>query len=421
MEPIEALFSLTVNLFSTYLNIRVIKLFLTPRKKCVITPIFLYAGIWIVNWLVYFFFDSPILTLSSLFAGLLAAALLFYNGNLFIKLMSVTASIVLGFISEDIIWIIFSKSSIFPNDEALGTMFSSFISLAIILLLENFLHFTKGIRLSRNSYINIIIISVGSAVICDILVTMGNNNHFLTMLGLSMICLINVSTYFQYDKINEAYQKTLEQKSMEQRIAMYQNQFELINQSQENIRSIRHDMKNHLLLLSHYIRQGHYKDALSYIDETEMHLDVSREYTHTGNNEIDSILNYLLNQAEQLHCEIETQIKVPNEKIISDFDLNMLLSNLLENALDALKKVEKKYLNILIRYDKNILYISVYNSFNGQLNKKKDVLYTTKKDTQKHGYGLRNIQSIIEKYDGESIFQQENNIFKADIILHTTI
>lgn len=418
MESIEALFSLTVNLFSTYLNIRVIKLFLTPRKKYVITPIFLYAGIWIINWLVYFFFDSPILTLSSLFAGLLAAALLSFNGNLLIKLMSVTASIVLGFISEDIIWLIFSKSSIFPNDEALGSMFSSFLSLAIILLLENFLHFTKGIRLSRNSYINIIIISVGSAVICDILVTMGNNNHFLTMLGLSMICLINVSTYFQYDKINEAYQKTLEQKSMEQRIAMYQNQFELINQSQENIRSIRHDM---LLLLSNYIHQGHYKDALSYIDEIEMHLDVFREYTHTGNNEIDSILNYLLNQAEQLHCEIETQIRVPNEKIISAFDLNMLLSNLLENALDALKKSEKKYLNILIRYDRNILYISVYNSFNGQLNKKRDILYTTKKDSQKHGYGLRNIQSIIEKYDGESIFQQESNIFKADIILHTTI
>ena len=99
-------------------------------------------------------------------------------------------------------------------------------------------------------------------------------------------------------------------------------------------------------------------------------------------------------------------------------DLNILISNLLTNAMEALTSCEQKYLNITMKYDRNILYISVYNTYQGTLCQQGNYFLTTKQDQHLHGYGFKNIHAIIEKYHGSSSFRTEEDIFKADIILY---
>ena len=103
---------------------------------------------------------------------------------------------------------------------------------------------------------------------------------------------------------------------------------------------------------------------------------------------------------------------------MSNFDLTVLLGNLLDNAIEALRKDDKKSLSIKIRYIKGILYISMYNSFDGVINKGGNRFLSLKEDKENHGIGLTNIDSIVNKYNGEMRIDSKGGIYKTDIILY---
>jgi len=419
MEALKIVFSLISNLLNLYCNVRAVKLFLTPKKEPKVSPKSVYTAIWLVNWIVYYTFNLPILNLTSMFIGLFIVNNLLFDGKPFRKITAIAASLTLSFISEDITWRLYCIPDFLPRSLDFTGILIYLLSLIILLILEYLLNLHKDIALPKSIYLHTISLLLCSAILCELILFLGNDNSFAAILSLCIILLINITTLFQYDKLNEVYKRTLEQKNMEQRLTMYDNQFEVIKESQKNLRSLRHDMNNHLALLDNYIQKKDFENASAYLYQIEANLTTPKEFCHTKNTEIDSILNYLLNQAEQLHCEISTKIDVPRQRFMPDFDLNILLSNLLENALEALTKVDKRILKIYIRYGKKILYISVYNSFDGNTKQKNGLFQTLKPDKELHGYGLMNMQKIIEKYNGKSIFRTDGNMFKADIILYT--
>ena len=205
---------------------------------------------------------------------------------------------------------------------------------------------------------------------------------------------------------------------MEEQISMYQKQFRIIKQSQNKIDSIQHDMKNHMLLINSYLENKNYAAAESYIKDIQNYISVPERYVDTGNQELDAILNYFLDKADKIHCKIETKIIVPDCTLVSEFDLNMLLGNLLDNALEALEKTEEKYLYIGISYHKGMMLINIKNSFDGILDKNGDAYYSRKKDMGKHGIGLRNIKEIVQKYNGEINIGAVEKMFNINIILY---
>lgn len=228
-----------------------------------------------------------------------------------------------------------------------------------------------------------------------------------------LILFILIRCIKLYNKIHKDYKHFLEQQALAQQV-----QLALIEESQQNIRSLRHDMKYHLAFLHSCLKRQDVASALRYLDEIEKCVGTSENFIHSGNHAIDSILNYHLSRAAQLGCKLSTKIMIPPTLDISDFDLNIVLGNLLENALDALQKIEKRSLDICIHYEINILYISVYNSYDGVYQEKNGKYLSTKSDTENHGYGLRNIQAVLNKYNGISRFAAEEYTFRADIMLN---
>ena len=117
----------------------------------------------------------------------------------------------------------------------------------------------------------------------------------------------------------------------------------------------------------------------------------------------------------QIICSID----IPSESVISEVDLNIILGNLLDNAADALAKVDKKILDIKIKYERGILYISIYNSYNGKIIvDKRGKLLTGKLEKENHGLGLESVERIVKKYNGISKISYEEHIFKIDIMLY---
>ena len=117
------------------------------------------------------------------------------------------------------------------------------------------------------------------------------------------------------------------------------------------------------------------------------------------------------------HHVVETKISIPEQLRLRSFDLNVLLGNLLDNAIDASVQTEDKKLKITIKLDKGILFLNICNSCQRIADGRRDFLETTKEDKGNHGIGLKNVRRIVKKYHGDLAFLYENGSMETDVMI----
>lgn len=217
------------------------------------------------------------------------------------------------------------------------------------------------------------------------------------------------------------YQKQSDQREQAltaQQAKAYRNQLDILADSQEKIRFLRHDMKNHLQQMRLLLDQNRLAELQSYMQTSESALTNAHEYSRTGNRDIDSLLNYKCAAAEQLGAAVAVDAAVPGALPVEPFDLVVILGNLADNAITALRGAPEKILRISLRYDKNILFLSVQNScaeppeFAGGRPVRKQP------DDPAHGIGLNSVGNALEKYHGSLKFSYEDALFTATAMLY---
>lgn len=417
MEYYETICNAVFNIFSMYVNVRVIKLFLSRKKMKAGIASSIYLIAWVLNWLVYYNLHVFILTTISLLCGLVLIVCVLYDGSIWKKIVAIAASIAFTLVAEEITWHVLNVLGAGMNNEAVGSLWSTLLALGINLIIEKRVSFDKNTGLPVGSYFSLFLIAVGN-IILTYLPIEAKMSHTYAVIALSVLCLINVSMYSLYETVVESYRNTAQAVVMKQQVEMYANQCEVINQSQQNIRSFKHDIHNHLLNISNYLQNEKYDDAKEYIIQIGSALETPKEYVRTGNLEIDGIMNYKLERIKALGCVPVVEIDVPEERFMSDFDLIVIMGNLLDNVIEALEKDDKKFLSITIRYAKGVLYISMRNSYQGELMSKGTKLMSAKKDKANHGIGLYNIDNIVKKYTGNMEISYNEDIYRIDIILY---
>lgn len=419
MSFLEIVFNAVFNVLNIYIYFRVAILFVSKKELPVCIQAFTYFVVWFVNCIVHFLFDSMYMTTLSLFIMLLIANFILYDGNVIEKILSALSPIAFGIVFEEFVWRLLLWLGWSRPNMAAGSLLSSFLYIVFILVIERFFCIDRTEYLSKSSYLNFIFILTGSIVLVEVLANV-EEKYELILIGLSAICLINLGTFYLYDKVNEVYKEKLVSEVMEERALMHENQLDLMKQSQENIRSLMHDMKNHLLLLDAYINQNEYEKATQYIKNIQDYTYVPGQHVNSGNYEVDAILNYRLEKAEKMGCKIETKLKVPDCSFMSDFDLNMILGNLLDNALEALEHTKEKFLSVELKYEKGILVIRICNTFDGIIAQSGRRFVTRKTDRENHGWGLRNVEQIVKKYNGEQVIETKDTMFMTSVILYVT-
>ena len=417
MELYDALFSAILNILGLYVNVRVMKLFLRHKPIRHKALYLVYALVWIGNWTIYYRLQIIPLTSLSMYIGLWLIAVLLYEGSMVRKAAVAAASLAINIVCEDLVWRVLNSSWIQIKSAAIGSICSVFVELMLLVLIERNFKLDKNSRMPAGSYLNMILLSLGTIVVSEIILN-GDATEPTQMIGLSILCLMNLTTYYLYERVADAYRENAERAAMRQQIAMYSNQFAVIRQSQEQIRSMRHDIKNHLLLLGMYLQNHKYDQAETYLQEMQQKITFDKEYAKTGNLEVDSILNYKLNQIHALGTELNVKINVPDWTLIPAMDLNTILGNLLDNAAEALRHVERRSLQVIMNYTKGVLYIGIYNSFDGIVQKHGDQFLSLKSDQNEHGIGLHNVEQIVEKYDGTLSIDHSTDMFKVDLLLY---
>ncbi len=185
----------------------------------------------------------------------------------------------------------------------------------------------------------------------------------------------------------------------------------------DEVQSLRHDMKNHMYILEKYIESGNLEQALDYIKQIEEHQQwKSKPLISVGNELVDAVLS---SEIRKIDSDIifEYEGGIPQELKIQEFDLCTLFSNLLSNSIDACKnlKYKQKIIQLSIRHFQNKVLISVKNPIEKEIEIEKLGKFTTKKDNIHHGYGIRNIKNMVDKYNGTVKFIVVDGWFEVKI------
>lgn len=242
--------------------------------------------------------------------------------------------------------------------------------------------------------------------------------YYLSVLCCVCILAADLSVFYLYRVLVQNFTHLRQRDIYRQQTDHYKNQLEVIAESQGRMRALRHDMRNHILHLRAELQRGDHEAALLYLEKMEEELQNPKEHAKTGNREIDSLLNYKLERARQVLNKVECSVNVPAELMAKTFDINVILGNLLDNAVEAAQESGQGWLKFVMRADRGVLLIHVENSFGRAPVKKGDRFLTTKEDSGDHGIGLRNVERMVERQNGELEFRCEDQVFSVDVMLY---
>ena len=212
-------------------------------------------------------------------------------------------------------------------------------------------------------------------------------------------------------------------KREEDKTIIYQNK--LMKQQMDEIENIymtmrgwRHDYHNHLQSLKGYLSLNKVDQMKNYLNELETDLDSIDTLYHSGNLQLDSILNAKLAIAEKGNIRIHCDASIPPQLHVSDLDLCVILGNLLDNAIESCRKIEnpdERFIRVYIGILKKQLYISITNATSETVKQRTDHYFTTKRGD--HGHGLKRVDQVVKKYDGYLNRQNEPGVFATEIVL----
>ena len=232
---------------------------------------------------------------------------------------------------------------------------------------------------------------------------------------------INVFAFYLHDTISAAYEDKIKSMLHTQEKEYYFAQCQLMQESVDRVKSIRHDMKLHLAALKNYTADN--KVAADYLNHLLGDIGESEVYSDTGNISFDSIINFKLKNAKKDNIKLDINIFIPPALDMEVADVATILGNLLENALDAVAKTEEKIIYLDIAFDKGSLFIKLDNSFDGKVKYaegsiREERVIVTRKGGEDHGHGLKNIRKSVEKYNGHMDISHEDNVFSVGILLY---
>lgn len=407
------------NLFRIFLIGRCASIFLgvdvDKKKKHIV-----YGCFYVINTVLFWEFHTVWINMICNLMGIGAIVWLYTKSvrtNLFI-----TGTIYLINCGCDV-----AATSLFVNyrDGGAYNQIYAVISLFLIfmceLVIEKMITIHKDAEDAQN--ISLVLMPICSIIVITLLIYTDTCTDIgLTIVSIGLL-IANFLMLYLYNLLLHSISQQYEMEMLKTQLQAYANQLNVVLRGEEKIKALRHDIKHHLNELMLLANKHDVAEIQKYIDEMNSFLKNPNEIVASGNLEIDSVLNFMLQKAEKELKTVDIKVMLP-EKVRHSFDINVMLGNLLENAIDAAGKTENKYLSVHIKLKRGILKVKIENSFESSCtlcekqNRKDTILKTTKPFTEQHGIGLKNVKKIVEKYNGTMAVTAQEGIFCVNLLLY---
>lgn len=227
--------------------------------------------------------------------------------------------------------------------------------------------------------------------------------------------LVYLMIYFNAKEYNE---KMMEQLVIDNN----KNYIEMMQMSEDkydSIRKINHDVKNQFMMLQLLMKEKKYDELEKYVNSYLSTMGGSiTNLSHSGNKMLDDILNIAFAKCDKNSIKLSMNAIVPENLNVDPVDLCSLITNLVDNAINAIKSTRKKEISLDVEFINSSLLIKVKNYTNKKFNKSElKSLLRNNSDDNYHGWGLKIVNSIVEKYKGSIELECKNNIFSATALI----
>lgn len=241
---------------------------------------------------------------------------------------------------------------------------------------------------------------------------------FLMAAELGLI-LINIICFYMMSLLSSSHKAAEELSALKQQEELRRQYAENIKYRYDEIRRIRHDMKQSYTVLETLLSENHTEEAIAYIHAGKSAITKTEVLINVGNDFVNSILNSKLSTAKQRGIEVICS-SVRDLSGIEAVDLCTLLGNLLDNAIEAAEKCpdEKRLIEIKITSSEDKTVIQTTNSIESSVLDKNSEMSSTKENPSEHGFGVKSIRLIAKKYSGTVNYFEDEGTLSCRVVLY---
>ena len=243
------------------------------------------------------------------------------------------------------------------------------------------------------------------------------NYYFLDFHGVTrnypvllMICILMLLVYilifYTFQTAGDAMERERIAGNMKEQILLQKKQYEFYLQKREAERIFRHDARHRDCILISYLENGEVEGAKEFLKKELAEIEKNAKIPFCENTLINAVLSEYRTKAEQEGLEFSARIQMPKELACDEAEFCVMLSNLLENSLDA----AKSYIAISIKHLNHQLSLNVKNDYEGELKKSAENNYLTTKP-QGSGLGLKSVEAILKSNSGFLKIEDTDGVF----------
>ena len=239
------------------------------------------------------------------------------------------------------------------------------------------------------------------------------NRLIIIAFGMLAICMaIAVCIY----RLNQQYHLKIENMELSTKLNEEKYMLKKIDEMYEDNRILRHDLKHYLVIVQGMLSNHQLEDAIQYVDEvigTQFHRG---QIYYTNSSIVNTVLNDKggICEKNKIGYEVKVSGEIPEEM---QMEIGVLLSNIIDNAIEAQLKQEIRWIHIEMAKHKRMFMIKVENYIKESVLENNPLFVTTKKDKSNHGIGIRSIKKIVKKLEGIYDCDEVEHIFVTRILL----
>ncbi|WP_236354713.1 sensor histidine kinase [Konateibacter massiliensis] len=244
-----------------------------------------------------------------------------------------------------------------------------------------------------------------------------NQANILFIIAIGLVGL-NIAVFYLINDILEREYKILEQKMFIFHAKNQMNMYRSISENYNKQKQKAHEYKNQIMCIEALLQRNQFEELNNYIGNIRKSLHSQIDTINTNNVIINSIINTKHQESLEKNIVFVVKVNDLSNIRISDEDIVIILSNLLNNAIEAAEKcVKDKVIKLKFLAEDDEIILSVKNTFSHPLNYKNGIFETTKNSKEEHGIGMKNIIKIIEKYDGIYVVKNSEEEFYFSIMI----
>lgn len=230
------------------------------------------------------------------------------------------------------------------------------------------------------------------------------------------ILAIAITIYIVIDMKKENEER-LKEKRAYNRLESKSDYYEKVEESQNQIRRLYHDMNNHLYNIQMMNKSS--EDASEYILSLQNELNESRKARLSGNSLFDIIVDEKMNICQSKGIDFKIDVDSKNTGFIKNMDMSSILANILDNAIEACDKMtsNKKYIKLTSMWADDMFVIICENSKENEVKKIGDRFITDKLNKSEHGIGIKSVEKSVKNYDGNMMIFCDDSLFKVKIMI----